>query len=151
MKYDTAQPYIASYMIIKNKAGEVAFLLRSNTSWMNGHYGLPAGKVEKTENFTDAAIREVREEAGLEITKANLRHILTVHRCEEEGYTNTWVDVYFEVINVDDEPYNAEPDIHGELVWFDPQNLPEKVIPSVKAAFGFMAQGKKFAEWGWEK
>lgn len=149
MKYDTAQPYIASYLIIR-KAKKVAFLLRSNTSWMNGYYSLPAGKVEQQENFTDAAIREVLEEVGVKTSKEKLQHVLTVHRREESGYGNTWVDVYFEITDTV-KPYNAEPNVHGELAWFDPSDLPENVIPSVKAAFAFIAEGKVFAEWGWKK
>ncbi len=48
--YDTAQPYIASYLIIR-KEGKIAFVLRENTRWMNNHYGPPSGKIEKKRKF----------------------------------------------------------------------------------------------------
>lgn len=150
MKYDTAQPYIASYVIVRD-GKKVAFLLRSNTAWMNGFYSLPAGKVEKGESFSTAATREALEEIGATVTEANLRHVLTVHRQEEDDHGDTRVDVYFEATKVEGRVYNAEPDVHGELAWFDLQKLPENVVPSVRAAFGFIAEGKKFAEWGWDK
>ena len=47
--YDTATPYLASFVIIR-KEGKIAFVLRTNTGWMNGYYGLPSGKVEKVES-----------------------------------------------------------------------------------------------------
>lgn len=151
MKYDTAQPYIASYVIIRNEEGEVAFVLRSNTEWMNNYYGLPSGKVEKDESSSAGAIREALEEIGITVTSEGLRHTLTVHRHEKGDYGNTWVDVYFEVNTYEGKPYNAEPDKHSDLVWLNPSDLPENVIPSVRAAFGFIAEGRQFAEWGWAK
>ncbi len=151
MKYDTAQPRIASYMIIKNEEGKIVFLLRSNTGWMDGYYTLPAGKVEIGEAFTDTAIREVLEEVGVTANKDNLKQVLTVHRKEKYTDDNTWVDIYFELTSFRNEPYNAEPTKHGNLAWLDPQNLPKNIVPCVRAAFGFMAEGKKFAEWGWKK
>lgn len=44
--YDIETPYTAVYLVFR-KNNKVAFVLRSNTDWMEGYYGLPAGKVEK--------------------------------------------------------------------------------------------------------
>jgi 8-oxo-dGTP pyrophosphatase MutT (NUDIX family) len=43
-------------------------LRRVNTGWMDGYYGFPAGHKETGESFLDCAIREVKEEVGLDIT-----------------------------------------------------------------------------------
>ena len=64
MSYDTARPYIASYVILR-KDGKIAFVLRANTNWMNDHYGLPSGKVENNESYLQAAVREAKEEVAL--------------------------------------------------------------------------------------
>lgn len=147
MKYDTATPYIASYIVLR-KDGKVAFVLRSNTSWMNGYYGLPSGKVEKGEYYLAAAIREAKEEIGIDVAETDLRHALTVHRVEQpDDDANNWVDVYFEVEAFTGEPYNAEPDIHSELAWLDPNDLPANVIPSVKHALEAIAAGKTYTEY----
>jgi len=145
--YDTATPYIASYAVLR-KERTVAFVLRSNTSWMNNYYGLPAGKVEQDESYTAAAVREAKEEVGIDVAPDTLRHALTVHRKSRDG--KFWVDVYFEVANYQGEAYNAEPHMHSELAWLDIDNLPENVIPSVRAALEHIAAGDTYAEYGWD-
>lgn len=147
MKYDTATPYIASYVFFR-RGDTVAFVLRSNTSWMNDYYGLPSGKVEKGESYLQAAVREAKEEVGITVTEEQLRHALTVHRIESpEDDANNWVDIYFEVSSFDGEPYNAEPDVHSELAWLDINNLPDNVIPSVRHALAEIAVGKTYSEY----
>ncbi len=147
MKYDTATPYIASYILLR-KGDKVAFVLRSNTSWMNGYYGLPSGKVEKGEYYLAAAAREAKEEVGIDVKEADLRHALTVHRIEpaDDGASD-WVDVYFEADHFEGEPYNAEPDVHSELAWLSLNNLPANVIPSVKHALEAITAGKTYTEY----
>lgn len=140
--YDTQTPYIASYGIVR-KGDQIAFVKRSNTAWMDGWYGLPSGKVEKGESFTEAAVRELLEEIGIKVSESDLKVCHVVHRRQE----TFWVDVYFEVINYDGEAYNAEPDVHSELAWFDPDDLPEKVIPSVRFALEQIKAGKIYSEY----
>lgn len=144
MNYNTATPYVASYVLVK-KGGKVAFVLRSNTSWMNNYYGLPSGKVEKDESYLQAAVREAHEEIGIKVTPENLKFVHVMHR--REG--SDWVDVFFEATNWEGEPVNAEPHMHGELAWLDMPNLPKNVIPSVRFALEQINQGKYFSEYGW--
>jgi len=148
MKYDTATPYIASYIVVRNE-GKIAFVLRSNTSWMNGYYGLPSGKTEKDESFVAGAIREAKEEIGISLKPENVRHILTVHRKEPSEIGMTWVDVYFEADTWEGEPYNAEPHMHSKLEWLDPDKLPENVIPAVMFALEQIKNGRNYGEYGW--
>lgn len=146
MKYNTATPYIASYVILR-KNGKIAFVLRENTAWMNGYYGLPSGKVENGETYLQAAVREAKEEAGVDIKAADLQPVHTIHRKEPEM---TWVDVYFEATKWQGEPYNAEPHVHSELAWLDPKKLPKNVISSVKYALEQIEAGVTYAEYGWK-
>lgn len=149
MSYDTAQPYIASFVIFR-KDNKVAFVLRSNTKWMNGYYGLPSGKVEKKESFSSAALREAKEEVGVTVESNDLKHLLTLHRNESSEVGNEWIDVYFEATKWEGKLRNAEPHIHSELAWFDLNNLPENVVPAVRAGLEAIQANKVYEEWGWE-
>lgn len=146
--YDTATPYIASYVLLR-KGNKVAFVLRKNTDWMNDYYGLPSGKVEEDESFTEAAIREAKEEAGVTIAPEDLHMCLTMHR-NAQGDSD-WVDAFFEVKTWSGEPYNAEPDVHAELAWLDLAALPKNVISSVRAALEAIAKGETYLEYGWHE
>ena len=147
MSYETAKPYIASYVLIE-QSGKIAFVLRSNTTWMNGYYGLPSGKVESDESYSECAIREAKEEVGIEVSNEQLEFVHVVQRHHDNDENGEWVDVYFRAKNYKGEPYNAEPDIHSELAWLDPDNLPENVIPAVKDAIEHIRAGEKYSEFG---
>jgi len=133
------------------REGKIAFVLRSNASWMNGYYGLPSGKVEKNESYVEAAIREAKEEVGVTLKTDDLQHIITIHRYESSSQAADWVDVYFEAKDWQGEPYNAEPHVHSQLAWLDPAKLPKNVIPSVSFAISEIKAGKTYSEYGWNK
>ncbi len=147
MKYSTATPYIAAFVIMRQD-NKVAFVLREHTAWMNGYYGLVSGKVEKNESFLQAAIRETKEEAGVTIKPVNLKYVHTMHRKSDD---NTWVDVFFEANKWEGEAYNAQDDEHSELAWLDLDNLPKNIIPPVRAALQFIKEGKIYSEYAWEQ
>lgn len=155
MIYDTQRPYALSGVIVQDKSGRVAFILRSNTNWMNNHYGLPSGKTEKGESFVAGAIREAKEEIGITIEPEDLEHAITVHRASSSidtpGESMEWVDVYFTVKKYIGEAYNAEPDVHSELVWLNPNDLPENVIPSVAATMKAWASGENYLEYSYDQ
>lgn len=148
--YDTAQPYIASYVVFRD-GNKIALLLRGkNVSWMQNYYGLPSGKVEKNEPYLAAAVREAKEEVGVDIKQSDLKHILTMHR-QEPGDTNEWVDVFFEATNWEGELQNAEPHVHDKLEWVDLDTLPDNLITSVKEALEHIKKGDTYFEYGWTK
>ncbi len=147
--YDTQHPHIASYVILR-RGDKVAFVYRTNTSWMNEYYSLPSGKIETSESFVQGAVREAKEEVGVDVRKEDLDHVLTMHR-HEPGEAPEWVDIYFEVSKWKGEPYNAEPHMHGKLVWLEINNLPENVIPAVVASLIAIGEGKNYLEYGWEE
>lgn len=149
MKYHAASPYLASFIIFRDK-DKIAFLLRENTSWMNGKYGLPAGKVEPGESATAAAIREAQEELGVTIEPSNLKHRLSVYRTSSiHGEDRPWVDTIFEATSWKGELHNAEPHKHSELAWFNPDKLPENLTPYVEFFLEQIAAGNHYAEHGW--
>lgn len=143
MKYDIATPYTAVYIVFR-RDNKIAFLLRSNTNWMNDHYGLPAGKVEKKEKFIAAAIREAQEETGIKLKPEDLKLILTGQR---HHLDSDWVDVVFEAKQWEGKLHNAEPHVHGELAWFNPDKLPRNMVDYVRFYIEQIQTGKNYAEY----
>ncbi len=148
MSVGAATPKAAAYVIFRD-GNKIAFLLRANTSWMNDHYGLPAGKVEQHESFSSAAIREAREEVGVTLQPSQLLPVLFCHR-QEPDEDNSWVDMMFEVTSWDGELANAEPQVHAELTWLELDNLPSNVVPSLAAMLRAYRAGKSYFEYGWD-
>lgn len=145
----TSRPYAASYILLKRQDGRVAFLLRSNTGWMDGKYSLPSGRVDEGESPTIAAIRETQEEVGVDIDVSNLQVVLTLHRYSSSDDT-VWVDTYFEATMWKGQISNKEPHKHGDLSWFALDQLPENIVPSVNSALKYIDQGVTYAEFGWK-
>ena len=56
------------YLIIKNKEGKILLQRRQGTKLWPGFLALPAGHIDKGENAYEAAIREAKEELGIDIT-----------------------------------------------------------------------------------
>jgi 8-oxo-dGTP pyrophosphatase MutT (NUDIX family) len=146
MTYDIATPYTAAHIILRRN-GKIAFLLRQNTSWGDGYYGLISGKVDHGESYLQTAVREAKEEAGVGIKPADLKHVLTAHR----NLDSLWVDVCFEAAKWQGEAFNAEPHKHAELTWLDPSNLPENVVPPIRFYLEQITAGKNYAEYGWQE
>jgi len=148
--YDSARPYIACFVILRRE-NKVAMVKRKNTGYMDGYFGLPAGKVEYSEPYSQGAIREAKEEAGVEILPENLRFIHITHRhVEEDNKFMDWVDVYFEADTWSGEPYNAEEHKSDGLEWLDLDALPENVVPPQRFALDHVATGQVYSEYGWK-
>ena len=59
---------LAVRAIVRDKQGRVLLLRRSPSNKTNrGVWEFPGGKTEPGENFTDALVREVKEECGLDV------------------------------------------------------------------------------------
>ena len=140
-----AKPYTAVYLLFRRE-GKLAFVLRANTGWMDGYYGLPAGRVEQGESLAAAAVREAKEEAGVDLSPDDLELVLTAHRNDPDSL---WVDAMFEVKDWQGEIHNAEPEVHSELAWLDPDFLPENILPYTKHYLEQLAAGHNYAELGW--
>jgi 8-oxo-dGTP diphosphatase len=134
--------------IVLRRDDKVLFVLRQNTDWMNGYYGLPGGHVEPGENFMSAARREVEEEIGVKLDPAQLKHLLTFQQFDERA--DIRVGIYFEAANWQGEPFNAEPDKHTEIAWLDPFEKGNKIIPTTRYKLEQIRAGVKYVELGWD-
>lgn len=149
-QYDTARPYAACFVVLR-RDDKIALVLRKNTGYMDGCWGLPAGKVEWGEDYIHAAIREAREEAGVKIKPKDLFFVHLTHRHGDDGVKfMDWIDVYFEADSWTGEPHNAEPAKSERLELLELSKLPKNIVPPQLAALKAIAKGLPYAEFGWD-
>lgn len=136
----------SSYVVLR-KGNKALFVLRSNTGYMDGYYGLPAGHVEDMENFVQAAVREVFEEVGVKVDPEQLKHFHTMHRNHGD---HVRIDLFFEATKWTGTPKNSEPNRHEKIAWLDLGNLPDNVMDYTKAALERAKNKQAYSEFGWE-
>ena len=131
------------YLIIKNENGEVLLQRRQGTKLWPGYLALPAGHIDEGENAYEAAIREAREELGIEIQVEDIIDTFVANRKNKS--LPSYYDVYFEVSKYLGEIRIAEPEKCSELIWANPANLPNDMIDFEKEAMENNANGIKFS------
>jgi phosphatase NudJ len=106
-----------SFAVVLVKRGH-RFLLVHERKHGQGWY-FPAGRVEPGETFAEAALRETREEAGVEIALEGILRIQ--HSPRPDGQR---LRVFFLARQVDDGPPKSQPDEHTlEARWFSVDEL----------------------------
>lgn len=125
--------------------GRVLMLRRFNTGYEDGNYSVPAGHLDGGETVAQAAIREAREETGVELSPENVAVVGTMHRKSESER----VDFFVAVRTWRGEPSNCEPEKCDELTWAPLDALPPNTIPYVRRALQNYEKGAWFEEFGW--
>jgi len=113
---------------------------------MDGYYSLPAGHVDENESALEAAIREAKEEIGIDLKKESLRHAITMHN---NFLDKIYMNLFFEVLSYDGEISNKEPHKCEEIQFFAPSSLPGQMVPYVKQAIMAFGNGLSYYEFGW--
>jgi 8-oxo-dGTP pyrophosphatase MutT (NUDIX family) len=124
---------------------QVLLLRRFNTGYADGLYSVPAGHLDGGETVLAAARREAEEETGLRLDPDQMAFSSVIHRMEDQER----VDFFVHVLEWQGEPVNTEPDKCDELRWANVDDLPESVIPYVRAAIENHRAGLPFLEFGW--
>lgn len=129
---------VAVYVLFE-KDGKFLLGQRQNTGYKDGYWAFVQGHVEEGETATHAAIREAKEEAGVE---AEVEFALV---CLNQVHIH-YSDYVFSCKNWAGEIENMEVDKCAELKWFAPDELPEHSIFQVKAYIRAYLNGDKFLE-----
>ena len=125
--------------------GNVLLLRRFKTGYEDGNYSVPAGHLEGDETVVQAAIREAREEVGVDLRADDVAVVGTMHRKSGDER----VDFFVAASAWTGEPSNCEPEKCDELGWFPRDALPSNTIPYVRRALENYARGVWFEEFGW--
>lgn len=129
------------------RGDDVLLLRRCNTGYQDGKLSVPAGHVEPGEPVTRAALRELREEVGLELSPDSLRVAGVMHRREEEARVDFFLVHHLQAGAPG--PRNCEPAKCSELVWATAASLPADTIAYVRAGIENWRNGVWFQEFGW--
>ncbi|MDE0452620.1 MAG: NUDIX domain-containing protein [Gammaproteobacteria bacterium] len=117
--------------------GRLLLLRRANTGFLDGYYSLPGGHVEAGEEIAEAAAREVREEARIEVLEIEPVIVMSY---------GDGVDFLFEARRWSGTAQIGEPDRCDDLVWVRPDRLPEKTAPYLQKALELRSAGTWYHE-----
>lgn len=135
----------AAYVfLIKNN--KLLLLRRKNTGWEDGKYGVPSGHLEENESLLSAAIREAKEESGVDISKKDLRMVHVMHRRVNHDY----IDIYFVADKWKGEPFISESKKSDDIQWADINNFPENTLENIKIAFENYKKNIIYSQFGWD-
>ena len=119
----------AAYVMVR-RGDEVLLLLRADTGYMDGYWAVPAGHVERGESVLAAAVRELKEEVGIDVDPSDLQPVTAMHRTGGNGDPiDERVDFFFVTEKWSGEPRLMEPDKAADLDWYPLDNLPDPVVP----------------------
>ncbi|WP_222709545.1 NUDIX domain-containing protein [Microbispora sp. CSR-4] len=103
---------------------------RQGTGYADGEWQImPSGHLEEGESVVDAAVREAREELGIEVDGCEVVHVMHHHNA---GGTAR-IGMFLMPHSITGTPVNAEPHKCAELAWFPFDRLPERTVPYSRA------------------
>jgi 8-oxo-dGTP pyrophosphatase MutT (NUDIX family) len=127
-----AKPVMGTNMI----TDRVLLVLKDRPQWQEGKFNLPGGKIELGETIEEAAVRELKEETGLE----PLIDCITVMG----KITGSWGTVHCIKMPVCQHnkiiPREGETEIVNWVDWADVRNNPF-LMPNLRVVIPLMMQG----------
>jgi 8-oxo-dGTP diphosphatase len=145
-------------LLILEKDDKVLLLRRCNTSFQDGQYTVPSGKVDPAESPLKAAIREAEEEVKITVRPEDVRFEQVLYRpiynSSGTGFDpaqGEWVDFFFSTRVWDREPIIGEPEKCDEIGWFPLHDIPENTFPVVAEFLRTYGNHKPYKEAGYDK
>lgn len=139
---------VVSILIIKDN--KILLLRRANTGWKDGEYNIPGGHLEPNETFIDAARREAKEEAGVEIKPMDLHLVHVSHRKTDRVDGNDYLELFFRAYAWHGEPRLTEEDKSDDLIWAELNDLPENTVSSDRDAIKQIEDHEIYSQFGWK-
>ena len=121
-----ANPGVGAAVVIRNAAGRVLLAQRGPRQFGAGRWCFPCGYVEWGEDVRTAAMRETREEAGVDVVLGDVLQV-TTNRHEPEKPT---LGVWFAARLADPAAVPVAGDDAVAVAWFDLAALPPLAFPT---------------------
>ena len=117
------------------KEGKFLYVKRTCTGTADGFYMWPGGHVDEGESVLHAAVRELKEEVGIEAKEEDLEFLLVepLHK---------YITFFFKVKKYEGTPQNMEPEKHGEVAFLPPDH--PMIHPLSKKEIELMKKGISF-------
>lgn len=138
---------VPAVYVVFRKGDEVLLLKRANTGYRDGDYSMPAGHFDGGESAITAAIREAKEEVGVDINPQDLKLVHTQNRVAESG-DHERINLFFETRHWQGDIVNAEPDKCSELRWTRLDTLPENLVPELTYMLKHYQNDEPYGDFG---
>lgn len=121
-----ANPGVGAAVVVRDAAGAVLLVKRARHQFGAGRWCFPCGFVEWGEDVRQAAIREAKEEAGLDVALEGVVQVASNFHEPERPTIGVW----FAARRLDPEQAPRAGDDAAEVGWFDPLDPPELAFPT---------------------
>jgi len=109
------------------KGNKICFIKRNKRPYKD-YWGMVGGKMVIGESIQETAVREAKEETGLDVEFDSIKTVLQEHVKENNQIKHSFLLFLVKLKALNEETQNTE---EGEVKWFDLNNLKsEKIIPS---------------------
>jgi ADP-ribose pyrophosphatase len=125
-----SQPRVGVGVLLVDASGRVLLTLR-NRAPEAGCWSIVGGKLDFLETLEECAVREVREEVGVEVSIESLLCV-TDHCLPAEG--QHWVSPAYLAQIREGQAANREPDKTEAVQWFAISELPENLTMTARNA-----------------
>lgn len=131
-------------IILRHGSHYLLLQREGNAKYWPFYWGFPGGKMETGESALEAAIREVREEIGVNVSPTSVISKINISAEYIDGQRK---NTLFLVETWDGTPENLEPKIHKDCQWFTLDELPEPMIPHVREGLFALLDGETHFEY----
>lgn len=105
-----------------------------------GQFASPGGHLEYMESFIDCAVRETREECGIELQNVKFLFVANIKDYDPKHYCRIGLIAEWK----NGEPQLLEPDSCESWGWYDLESLPSPLFSSVEQAIESYKTGRNF-------
>src|SRR6185436_4460222 len=131
-----ANPGVGAATVIRDAAGRVLLVQRAARQFGGGKWCFPCGFVEWGEDVRAAAVREAKEEAGVDVTLGEVVQVASNFHDAEKPTIGIWFAAT--LVNPAARPVAGDDAVAVD--WFDPAAPPELAFPTDATLFAKLAR-----------
>jgi ADP-ribose pyrophosphatase YjhB (NUDIX family) len=129
-----------SVLLLPISEGKIFLIKRANTGWEDGKWSIPGGRVEIGYGIKQTALKELKEETGIELQEKDLR---LVHI---EYIKDRFINFFFSFTPSDLNIIPQEKNKVSDFGWFDLNKLPEPIAANGIRVLEMISKGEFFSE-----